>query len=207
MNIELVYLQLYAYLMKYLILLFFSFILFACGNSSEESIQITQPQKINSSIYGNSGFKLPVLSENARAEVIHWGAFEDFEEQAKTINGNNIESIQNKSKLMVSHIDSIMKKIPDTLNTPIIYSRLIVVKTRTHLLNQEVNKVHLDSKRLQDNFKELNSSVTHLMIQINEKMEKDAIDLQRIDSEKKELEQQKQFLDSVYKAELEDQKK
>ncbi len=45
------------------------------------------------------------------------------------------------------------------------------------------------------------------MIQINEKMEKDAIDLQRIDSEKKELEQQKQFLDSVYKAELEDQKK
>ena len=38
-------------------------------------------------------------------------------------------------------------------------------------------------------------------------MEKDAIDLQRIDSEKKELEQQKQFLDSVYKAELEDQKK
>ena len=44
-----------------------------------------------------------------------------------------------------------------------------MVKTRTHLLNQEVNKVHLDSIRLQDNFKELNSSVTHLMIQINEK--------------------------------------
>lgn len=193
--------------MKYLLLFLFSFILFACGNSPEDSIQKTPPQKINSSIYGNPDFKLPLLSENARAEVTHWGAFEDFEQQAKTINGNNIESIKDKSSLMVSHIDSIMKKIPDTLSTPIIYSRLIVVKTRTHILNQEVNKVHLDSIRLQDYFSELNVSVKNLMIQINEKMEKDAIDLQRVDSEKQELELQKQFLDSVYQAELEDQKK
>jgi len=49
--------------------------------------------------------------------------------------------------------------------------------------------------------------VKNLFIQINEKFEKDAVDLQRVDSENKELVLQKQFLDAVYKAELEDQNK
>ena len=207
MPIEHVYLQLYSYFMKYFIIILISLISISCGNSPDESIQNPIPHKINSSIYGNTNFELPTISENARAEIIQWGAFEDFEEQAKTINGNNIEAIQDKASLMVSHIDSLIKKIPDTLNTPVIFSRVIVVKTRTQLLNQEVNKAHLDSVRLQDYFNEMNISVKNLIIQINDKFEKDAIDLQRVDSEKQELALQKQFLDSVYKAELRDQKK
>ena len=86
---------------------------------------------------------------------------------------------------MVSHIDSILKKIPDTLNTPIIYSRLLVVKTRTYLLNQEVKKIHLDSIKLENKLNELNISIKNLFIQIDEKMEKDLIDLQKFNSEKK----------------------
>ena len=193
--------------MKILVFFIVSLIVFSCGNNQKEPIQKVIPQKINSSIYGNPNFEFPTISESARGEVIQWGAFEDFEEQAKTINGNNLEAIQPKSILMVSHIDSLIKKIPDTLNTPLIFSRVIVVKTRTQLLNQEVNKAHFDSVRLQDDFKEMNISVKNLFIQINEKFEKDAVDLLRVDSENKELVLQKQFLDAVYKAELEDQNK
>jgi hypothetical protein len=191
--------------MKFLTFIIVSLIISSCGNEQDESTQKIIPQKINSSIYGNSDFEFPIISENTRAEVINWGAFEDFEKQAKTINGTSMEVIKTKSILMVSHIDSIIKKIPDTLNTPLIFSRLIVVKTRTQLLNLEVNKAHFDSVRLQDYFKEMNISVRNLFIQINEKFEKDAIDLQRVDTEKKELVLQKEFLEAVYKSELEDQ--
>jgi len=191
--------------MKFLTFIIVSLIISSCGNEQDESTQKIIPQKINSSIYGNSDFEFPIISENTRAEVINWGAFEDFEKQAKTINGTSMEVIKTKSILMVSHIDSIIKKIPDTLNTPLIFSRVIVVKTRTQLLNLEVNKAHFDSVRLQNYFKEMNISVRNLFIQINEKFEKDAIDLQRVDTEKKELVLQKEFLEAVYKAELEDQ--
>jgi len=191
--------------MKFLAFIIVSLIISSCGNEQDELTQKIIPQKINSSIYGNSDFEFPIISENTRAEVINWGAFEDFEKQAKTINGTSMEVIKTKSILMVSHIDSIIKKIPDTLNTPLIFSRLIVVKTRTQLLNLEVNKAHFDSVRLQDYFKEMNISVRNLFIQINEKFEKDAIDLQRVDTEKKELVLQKEFLEAVYKSELEDQ--
>ena len=175
--------------MKYIFL--FSLLIFACGKSPEETTQNLSTQNYNLSTYGDTLFIVPSLPDNVRAEVIQWGAFEDFEEQAKTINGITLEMLKNKSNRMVSHIDSILKKIPDTLNTPIIYSRLLVVKTRTHLLNQEARKVHLDSISLEKKLIDLNISVKNLFVQINEKLEKDQIDLQRNNNEKIEIESQK----------------
>ena len=175
--------------MKYLFL--FSLLIFACGKSPEETTQNLSTQNYNLSTYGDTLFIVPSLPDNVRAEVIQWGAFEDFEEQANTINGNSLEILKEKSNLMVSHVDSILKKIPDTLNTPIIYSRLLVVKTRTHLLNQEARKVHLDSISLEKKLIDLNISVKNLFVQINEKLEKDQIDLQRNNNEKIEIESQK----------------
>ena len=175
--------------MKYIFL--FSLLIFACGKSPEETIKNLSTQNYNLSTYGDTLFIVPSLPDNVRAEVIQWGAFEDFEEQAKTINGITLEMLKNKSNRMVSHIDSILKKIPDTLNTPIIYSRLLVVKTRTHLLNQEARKVHLDSISLEKKLIDLNISVKNLFVQINEKLEKDQIDLQRNNNEKIEIESQK----------------
>jgi len=192
--------------MKSLFLLLISIVLISCGRNSEEQIEIITPQKLNTSFYGNVKFNFPPLSETAKTEVMHWSVFEDFEIQARSINGKTIEAIQTKSKQMVSQLDSLTKKIPDTLNTKAIYARVVVVKTRANLLSQEVNKAHIDSVRLQNYLNEMNVSVKNLIIQINEKFQKDAIDLQRIDNEKQELEIQKKFLDSVYKAEMQDQK-
>jgi len=180
--------------MKSIILLLISFILISCGNNSEEKTEIITPQKINTSLYGDVNYNFSSLTENAKTEVMHWGAFEDFEAQAKSINGNSIEEIKIKSKQLISQLDSLTKKIPDTLYTKSIYSRVIVVKTRTNLLNQEVNKTHFDSVRLQNYFYEMNLSVKNLIIQINEKFQKDAIDAQRINNEKQELENLKKKL-------------
>lgn len=193
--------------MKSFILILVSIILISCGNNSEEKIEIITPQKTDNSLYGDLNFKFPSLTENAITEVMHWGGFEDFEEQTISINGNTIEDIKIKSKLLISQLDSLTNKIPDTLYTNSIHSRVMVVKTRANLLSQEVNKAHFDSVRLQNYFHEMNVSVKNLITQINEKFQKDAIDFQRIDNEKQELENQKKFLDSVYKSELQDQKK
>ncbi len=193
--------------MKFLYTLILSFFLIACGNNSEEESLTPEPQQLSTSLYGNSNYKFPSLTENAKTEVMHWGAFEDFETQAKTINGYTIEAIQTKSLQLVTQLDSISKNIPDTLNTKSIYSRVIVAKTRAYLLNQEVNKSQLDSVRLQEYLNEMNISVKNLITQINEKFQKDAIDLQRIDNEKQELENQKRFLDSIYQAEIQDNNK
>ncbi len=198
--------------MKFIIVFIFtsllvSFTIISCGKAPDNNIIQLPSQELTSSLYGNTGFIFPELTTEAKLEITHWGAYEDFDAEAKSINGNSIEELKIKISQLVSHIDSLTKKIPDTLNTRAIFSRVIVVKTRSQLLEQEVNKSQIDSLQLQNYFDEMNISVKNLIIQINEKFQKDAIDLQRIDNEKQELEKQQRFLDSVYEVELQDKKK
>ncbi len=210
MKVELVYLLYTVYpTMKFTfnsiffnLLLCFSII--SCGNSTEENTSVVLTKQTPAGLYGDTSFKFPDLSDEAKLKVSHWGAYEDFDLEVKSINGNTIEELQVRTSQLVFHIDSLTKKIPDTLNTRAIFSRMAVVKTRAKLLEQEVNKSHIDSLSVQKSFDKMNTSVKNFIIQVNEKFQKDAIDLQRVTNEKQELEQQKKFLDSVYQIELQD---
>lgn len=175
----------------------------SCENASEE-YSSEQENKHATSLFGSKNMVFPSLSENAKSYMMQWVAFEDFETEAKNLNGSTIEDLKNKSERLVLQIDSLSKRIPDTLKSEAITSRVMVVKTRASLLQQLLSRRFVDSVSLQTNIAEMNTATKNLIIQINEKFQKDIIDFQRRDDEKKELEKQKQFLDSVYKAELKD---
>jgi phenylalanyl-tRNA synthetase alpha subunit len=186
-----------------LILIFIS--LSSCGNPSEE-IETTEENIETTVLFGDKNFVFPDLSENAKNYGMQWGAFEDFEIEAKSLNGSTIDGLRTKTTRLIQSLDSISKKVPDTLNTKPIVSRVTVAKTRAMLLQQEVQKATIDSVTIQLQIKEMNIAAKNLIIQVNEKFLKDAIDFERIDSEKKEIESQKRLLDSIFKQEIKDNK-
>lgn len=190
----------------YISFLILNFGMVSCGDSNEKSQSEIQTTNNSSTLFGDQKFVFPELSDKAKIYVSNWAVFDDFEKEVKTLNGNTIEVLLNKSELLVSHLDSLSKNIPDTLFNQAILSRVIVVKTRINLLHQELKKSKIDSIQLQNYMNEMNASVSNLIIQINEKFQKDAIDLKRVEDEKKELENQKRILDSVYQIELQDKK-
>lgn len=176
---------------------------FSCENASDTTNN-EQENNHSSSRFGSENMVFPSLSENVKIYMMHWAAFEDFEKEAKNLNGSTIEDLKDKSERLVLQVDSLSKRIPDTLQTEAITSRVTVVKTRAELLQQLLSKRQVDSASLQTHITEMNTATANLIIQINEKFQKDNIDFQRKDNEKKELERQQQFLDSVYKSELKD---
>jgi len=194
-----------SYSISIAVILFGLQFLTSCGNDPQKNIEVETSEVQETQKYGVADFEFPKLDNNSKIQVSQWAVFEDFDNEIRTVNGRTKEVLKNKSIRLVTHMDSLSKKIPDTLSSRAIKSRLLVVKTRVHLLDQELNKSKPDSTMLQGHISELNTSYSHLIEQINEKFEKDAIDLQRLDDEKEELEKQKRFLDSVYKAELQDQ--
>ena len=187
------------------VVLFWIQFLTSCGNDSQKIMEIEPVNVQEKPFYGVDDFAFPNLDNNSKIQVSQWAVFEDFDNEIRSINGRTKEVLKNKSLRLVTHMDSLSKKIPDTLSSRAVKSRLLVVKTRVYLLNQELNKSKPDSSILQNHISELNTSYSNLIQQINEKFEKDAIDVQRLSDEKKELEKQKRFLDSVYDAELQDQ--
>ena len=190
-----------------LTVLLVGYLITSCGNDPQKSEEQQVTEVSTTDHYGDDDFVFPLLDNNSKLQVSNWAVFEDFDKEIRTINGRTREGLKNKSIRLVSHMDSLSKKIPDTLSSRAIKSRLLVVKTRVHLLDQELNKSRPDSATLQGHLSELNTSYSNLIQQINEKFEKDAIDVQRLEDEKKELEKQRKFLDSVYEAELQDQNK
>ncbi|NND64222.1 MAG: hypothetical protein HKN48_13620 [Flavobacteriaceae bacterium] len=175
----------------------------SCGNSEiEETTE--QISNTDTALYGKKKFSFPNLTPNVKEVMENWSVFNDFQLEATTIHNLKLEELKMKSAKLMSFTDSLSKSIPDTLFTDAIRSRLIIVKTRASLLNQEANKNSLKDSIVEIHISETNLAIHNLMVQLNEKIQKDAIDMQRIDNEKKELEKQKKYLDSIYQLELQD---
>lgn len=191
--------------MKFIIsILLLALIALSCGNS-EENIQ-EAPKNDVSILFGDKDFDFPQLSEPAKEQAIHWGVLEDFVTEAKNANGSNYQDLRNRSELLKQYSDSLLKKIPDTLNTKPITSRLFVLKTRAELLFQTANQSTVDPVNLEYSMEELNIALKNLIVHLNEKFQKDKIDYQRKENEENELKKQQRNKDSIMNLELQDNK-
>ncbi len=181
-----------------------SILLSSCGNREDNSVEDVEASQNFTNRFGDSSVQLPKLSSAAEAEVTNWSVFEDFQNEMNTLNGSTLAELRVKLERLKLHTDSLGKKIPEILTTQPITSRLLVVDSRVNLLDQEISKTRIDSLSIEGQIKELTTATVNFYLQINEKLQKDGIDKEREEDEKKELEKQKRFLDSVHQAELND---
>ncbi len=182
--------------------IFSLFQLFGCKTDLAKDNLATNSLDAKEKTYVFSNLTFNALSQSARDLVIPWESFSQLMEEAQSLHGETTEGLRSKIPTLVSISDSLMVKIPDTLNTRQIQSRLLVCKTRLQLLDQELNKSRPDTTQIQTALNEFQQAINTVIIQLNQHLIKSSIDKQRSADEKKELEKQKQFLDSVYKAEL-----
>lgn len=186
-----------------LIVLTSLYLLVACKN--QETNAVAQPILPDSTLLNFNAPKLPVLAPNAKLIIENWAIFKDFETESNQFNNLTLGALKIKSKRMLTQIDSIEKSIPDTLKNNAIQARVTIVKTRLALLDQEINRDKTLKENINHHLLETHQAIQHFILQIQEKFQKDIIDLQRKDDE--ELEKQKRFKDSIFKLELNDQKK
>lgn len=180
-------------------------VLFVSCGDTQNNTELLQEQEVQTDeTYGNPDFKFPKLSTSAESFLNDWTVFDDFKTEAIAINGSNLSTLKNRSEYLVSRVDSLIKKIPDTLDTQSVYSRLLVAKTRAALLKQLANKVTIDNAEIDKGVYEMNLATTNLIVQINEKFQKDAIDSERTENEKKEMELRKKKMDSILRVEKQD---
>lgn len=178
--------------------------LLSCGNSESIDTQNVLAKSGLQQEFGTKNASLPVFTESAANYIATWPVFEDVTAEVQAINGASLRVIQERSAILVARMDSLTNKIPDTLRTQAVLSRVVVAKTRAAIVQQEANKGRLDSLGMQVAISEMNTATANLIIQINEKFEKDSEDRKVLDNEKKELELRKKRLDSIYFAELKD---
>ncbi|HIB47621.1 MAG TPA: hypothetical protein EYN07_01605 [Flavobacteriaceae bacterium] len=177
-------------------------IVVSCAEISEdEKDTATETQDVNTR-YGKNLVTLPPLTEVAKNETAQWSVFDDLEANLITLKNQPIGVIRAKSEQMSAQSDSLLKKIPEALDTRPVYARMVLANTRAKLLEQVANYDRLDSLQLEESLQEMNLAGANLFIEINRTFKKNKIDDELKETEKKELEKQQRFLDSVYQAEI-----
>ncbi len=186
----------------FILILFVFYAVVSCKDSTKSNPMTQKETTVFEKKYFFKQKKSPTLSSSARDFSIQWTSFSQFMEEINSLHGESLAGLQSKSPTLLAISDSLQVNIPDTLNSRIIQARVLVAKTRVQILNQELNKGKPDSTKIKKALHELQLAMDNLIIQINEKIIKSSIDIQRKENEMKELEKQKRFLDSVYQAEL-----
>lgn len=179
----------------------------SCIDSQQTATQTKTDQVTDSKLFGQADAMLPDFSESSENYISQWPVFDDLITEVLAINQASLTTIQQRSNLLVSRMDSLTKNIPDTLNTQPIYSRVIITKTRAAIVKQVANKGRLDTLEIQKAIKQMNLATANLIIQINEKFEKDTQDNTVKNNELKEKQVLKIRLDSVYKTSAQNNKK
>jgi hypothetical protein len=179
----------------------------SCIDSPRAATQNKIDQVADSKLFGQADAMLPDFSDSSENYISQWPVFDDLITEVLAINQASLTTIQQRSNLLVSRMDSLTKNIPDTLNTRPIYSRVIITKTRAAIVKQVANKGKLDTLEMQKAIMQMNLATANLIIQINEKFEKDTQDNSVKNNELKEKKVLKKRLDSVYKPSAEINKK
>ena len=185
--------------------LFFSsicllFVLLSCIDNQPVASSLQIDQVDDTKLFGQADTMLPDFSESSENYISQWPVFEDLITEVLAINQASLKTIQQRSNLLVSRLDSLTKNIPDTLYTQPIYARVIITKTRAAIVKQLANKVRLDTLAMQKAIVEMNLATANLIIQINEKFEKDTQDNSVKNNERKEKQVLKKRLYSDYKS-------
>ena len=179
----------------------------SCIDSQQTATQTKIDQVTDSKLFGQADAMLPDFSDSSENYISQWPVFDDLITEVLAINQASLTTIQQRSNLLVSRMDSLTKNIPDTLNTQPIYSRVIITKTRAAIVKQVANKGRLDTLEMQKAIMQMNLATANLIIQINEKFEKDTQDNSVKNNELKEKQVLKKRLDSVYKTSAQNNKK
>lgn len=137
------------------------------ANQSNNEIDLDLPQLDN---------RFPVLSAEAQNQVTSWQYFKEFENDLNRINQGNVRDYRAETERMVSVSDSLLKNIPEVLNTKVISSRMRVLNVRVKLLDENLHQPTVKTDIITENLKETNTAFSNLIIQINELFEKQRID-------------------------------
>lgn len=168
--------------------------IFACGEKQSEEKPSTETEQVTPQ---KEGVEYPRLSPEASNIISSWQYFQEFENDLKNINRGNLRNYKSETERMVTVADSLLKNIPDPLNTPAISSRMRVVNVRVKLLNETLQQPNSEASKILSNLEETNTAFTNLLIQINGKFEKESIDIEASTDENLERGQIEQDNDSL----------
>lgn len=117
-----------------------------------------------------------VLSQPAENQLANWQKYQELALQLNYLKKADLSFFKTEKKQLKGFLDTLMLQLPDTINTKLVNSRVLVLQTQILKLNNNLN-LHTTSTQTQlQNIQEVFAAFSNLNFQINKKLEKDVYD-------------------------------
>lgn len=162
---------------KFFHVLSICFILFACKGSQEDNTINNTIEKESQEITEKDIAKLKyidfLLDSKTEVAIERWQEYIQLKDVIANIKNADLSFFNDNEETIKNLLKDLKTNIPETVNTPSILARLLVIETKIYKLESLSNLNTTTKPELLGIIKEFLVSFSNLNLQMNKKMEKD----------------------------------
>jgi hypothetical protein len=171
--------------LRFLSILGLTILLFSCKKTVENNPINDTQEPISKALSETDISKIDyteyVLDSKTKNATEPWLKYKEMEDVVMNVKQGDLSYFHDNDRenIMRNYFIALKKAIPDTLNTPAILSRILVLETKTHKLESISNLSTTTEIELNQTIKEFLVSFSNLNLQMNKKLEKDSQNIEK----------------------------
>ena len=143
-------------------------------NADTEIDQISDTLLITENDISNFELVEYALSDQARRITENWTKFNELSAHIENLKKGQLTFFKDDKVVMQGLLTDLISEIPEKINKPSILARLVVLETSMNKLDEAANIRSTDKETILNHIKDLLSSHTNFIYQINKEIERDA---------------------------------
>lgn len=172
-------------MIRFSYILALTILLFSCKETEEknatDAAEIPITKKISESDISNIDYTEYILDAKTETAIEDWLKYQEFNVVVENVKQGDLSYFHDndRANIIRNFFIALKKAIPDTINTPAILSRILVLETKTWKLESLSNLSTTTEGELNQTIKEFLVSFSNLNLQMNKKLEKDSQQIEK----------------------------
>lgn len=165
-----------------LVSIFILLCFFSCKDSSNQIVvdsQNTQKQLVTKLDVENIKYIEFLPDSKVNKEISNWEKYHELERIVDDVKSANFSFFKENSEIVSTLMEELKSTIPETINSPQVFSRMIALETKVFKLESVVNLSKTQKETTIEIVKEFFIAFSNLNLQMNKKVEKESQNIRR----------------------------
>ena len=168
--------------MKFISILFF-ICLVSCQDSNKQNVEVNTEQNPQTLISQTDIENLKYIEflpdTKVKKQISGWEKYNELDRIVEDVKDANLSFFKSNSEIVNTLCEELKSTIPESMNTPQIFSRIVALETKIFKLENFVNQSNAQKEYVLDAVKEFLIAFFNFNLQMNKKIEKESQNIQK----------------------------
>lgn len=157
--------------------------LISCQDSNkqivEENVEEVSQASITKTDIENLKYIEFLPDAKVKTQIEGWEKYNELNQIVKDVKGANLSFFKANDEIVQALCEELKSTIPESMNTPQIFSRIVALETKIFKLESFVNQTNVKKNNLLDVVKEFLVAYSNFNLQMNKKIERESQNIQK----------------------------